>query len=75
MRQMHFFFIKWHINLRGLFNAKASLMVIIKLIAEGDKVVHTFPEGISLKINVIVGLPFQLAYFEATVQHFSHNAN
>ena len=38
----------------------------------GDKGVNTFPKGISLKVKVIVKLEFKLAYFEASVQQFSH---
>ena len=37
-----------------------------------DKEVHTFPKGISLKVNVIVQLELELAYFEAAVLHFNH---
>ena len=33
---------------------------------------HSFPKCISLKVNMIVRLEFELAYFEAVVQHFSH---
>ena len=36
--------------------------------------VHTFPKGISLEVYVIAQLGFELAYFEAIVQHFSHYA-
>ena len=39
-----------------------------------DKRIHTFLKGISLKMNVIAWLEFELVYFEATVQHFSHYA-
>ena len=39
-----------------------------------DKEAHTFPKDISLKLNVIERLEFELAYFEATVQHFSYYA-
>ena len=34
--------------------------------------VSSFPKGISPKVNIIVQLEFELAYFEATVRHFSH---
>ena len=30
----------------------------------------TFPEGISLKVKLIARLEFELAYFDAAVQHF-----
>ena len=32
--------------------------------------VHTFPKGISSKVNVIPWLEFELTYFKLTVQHF-----
>ena len=35
------------------------------------KKVHTFPKGISPKVNVIAGLEFEFTHFEATVQHDS----
>ena len=31
-----------------------------------------FPKGISLKVNVIVQLEFELPYFEATGQNFNY---
>ena len=37
-----------------------------------DKRVHTFPKSIRPKVNVIAQLEFELTYFEATVQLFSH---
>ena len=39
-----------------------------------DKRVYTFPKGISPKVNVIAQLEFELAYFEAAVQRYSHYA-
>ena len=39
----------------------------IQPIAGGNKGVHTFPKGISPKVNVIARLEFELAYFEAAV--------
>ena len=33
---------------------------------------HTFPKGISPKVNVSVRLEFELTYFKAAVQHFNH---
>ena len=35
--------------------------------------VHTFPKDISLEVNIIAQLEFELAYFEATVKQFSLN--
>ena len=37
----------------------------------GDNEVHTFPENISTKVNIVACLEFELAYFEASVQLFS----
>ena len=48
--------------------------LMLKLIAGGDKGIHIFPKGICPKVNIIAWLEFKLAYFETTVQHFSHYA-
>ena len=40
--------------------------------AVGYKGINTFPKIISPKVNVITWLEFELAYFEAAVQHFTH---
>ena len=37
-----------------------------------DKGVHAFPKGICLKVNVITGLKFELAYNDPAVHHFNH---
>ena len=37
-----------------------------------DKEVHTFSKDIGLKANRIEWLEFELTYFKATTQHFSH---
>ena len=39
-----------------------------------NTVVHTFPHGISLKVNVIAQLEFEQAYFEAAIHYISHYA-
>ena len=36
--------------------------------------IHTFPKIIRPKLNVIPRLEFELAYFEAAVQHFIYYA-
>ena len=41
-------------------------------IAVGDKRVHTFSKDISLKLNVIVRLEFELAYHDVTVFDVSY---
>ena len=38
----------------------------------GDKGFHTFPKGISPKVNVIVQLEFELTHYNVLVQHISH---
>ena len=35
---------------------------------KGDKWVHTFPKGISPKVNVIARLEFELATYDVAVQ-------
>ena len=37
-----------------------------------EKGVHTFPKGISLKVNVIARLEFELAYYDSAVQRFNY---
>ena len=37
--------------------------------------VCTFPKGISLKVNIIAQLMFELAYHEAAVHHISRYAS
>ena len=36
-----------------------------------NKGIHTFPKGISLKMNVIVQLEFELAYYDSAVHRFN----
>ena len=38
----------------------------------GDEGVHTFPKGISLKVNIIAWLEIKFAYLKTTVQYFTH---
>ena len=38
----------------------------------GDKGVHAFLKGISLNVNVIAPLEFELTYYETAVQAFSN---
>ena len=59
-----------------LLNAEASLVdeqhwYYLTHSCEGDNRVYTFSNGISYKKNIIERLDFELAYFEATDQHFS----
>ena len=37
-----------------------------------DKGIHTFSNGISPKVNVIVRLEFELAYYDSAVQRFNN---
>ena len=60
------FFVKWQINLCGLYNAKAILldepMWYYLTRSWENKRVHTFPKGIYLKVNVIARLELELAH-------------
>ena len=69
------FFVKSHINLGGLFNAKAILVekqLRCYLTHSSHKEVHAFSKFISQKRNGIVRLEFELAYYDITVQCVSH---
>ena len=46
----------------------------IQPIAKEIRGLIPFPNGISLEVSLIAWLEFELAYFEAAVQHFSHYA-
>ena len=35
---------------------------------------HTFLKGISLKVNIIVQLEFELTYHNVTIQYVTHKA-
>ena len=37
-----------------------------------DKGIHTFPNGICLKVNFIARLEFKLVYYNSAVHHFNH---
>ena len=70
------FFVSWHMNLHGLFNAKAILVeekqwyyLTHIWISKG---VHAFLKIISLKMNVIAWLEFELTFFLSAVHHFSY---
>ena len=71
-------FVLWHINHHGLFNAKVILVEEQQWYyltnSWGDKEVHTFRRGINPEVNVFAQLEFDFAYYNATVQHFSHYA-
>ena len=43
-------------------------MVLFNPLPEGDKGVSIFPKGISLKVNVIARLEFELASYDVAVQ-------
>ena len=42
------------------------------MVAGVDKIVHTFSNSISLKVNVITRLEFDLVYQDDTVQHVNN---
>ena len=71
-------FIFFVINFRDLFNAKGIFVENYQWYylsyCGGYKKVYTFPKSINSKVNVIVHLEFEFAYFEAVVQHVSHCA-
>ena len=70
-----FSFILWHINLRGVFNAKAILLEEQQWSylthCWEDKGVRTFPNGICPKAIVITRVEFELAYYDSAVQCFN----
>ena len=71
------FFVSLHINLRGLFKAKAILVeeqqwYYLTIAGERIKGVKTFPKVISLKIILTTKLEFELSYYNVAVQHASH---
>ena len=72
------FFVQWHINFYGLFNAKAILFEeqqqYYSMHSEKDKRINILTEGICLKTNVKERQEFELSYFKATVLHFNHHA-
>ena len=37
-----------------------------------DKGVHTFPNCVCLKVNVIARLEYELAHYDSAVRHFNH---
>ena len=43
-------------------------------IAESDEKVHAFPKSISLNVNVIAWLEYEISSFKAAVQHINHYA-
>ena len=65
-----------HINLCRLFNAKAILLEeqLWHYLTHRweDKGVHTFPKGIFPKVNIIVRLEYELAYYDSAVHRFNH---
>ena len=38
----------------------------------GDKGAHSFPKGISTKVNVIDRREYELIYFKVVIQNFGH---
>ena len=57
-------FLQWSFNLLGLSNAKSNARW-------EDKEVHTGPQGICPKVNIIAGEVFEHAYYDYAVQR--HN--
>ena len=66
------FFILWHINLCGLLKAKAIFVERqYSYYFRENKRVHAFPKYISLKVNLIAQLEFELAYYDVVVPHIN----
>ena len=72
------FWFLWNTNLRGLFNTKTILgkktVVLLFNYLLGGWKTNTVPKSISPKVNLIVWLEFKLAYYNLSVQYFSHYA-
>ena len=70
------FFVEWHINLWGLFNAKAILVEeqlwYYLTHSLKDKKAHTFYKSISLKVNIIARLEFEFLFYGIAIQHVRH---
>ena len=60
------------INLCRLFNAKEEQYWCYLTHSWEDKGVHTFPNGICPKVNIITRLEFELAYCDSAVHRFNH---
>ena len=60
----------------GLFNVKAihgEERLFYLTHSDGYNGVHAFLKDISLKVNTIAWLEFELAYYDVAVRHISHN--
>ena len=70
------FFVQRHINRRKLFHAKFILqeehLWYYLTYSWKDKGVHTFPKGISPKVNVVAQLEFELANYDSAVHRLNH---
>ena len=70
------YFVEWPIHLCKLFHAKAILLEeqywYYLTHSLEDKGVHTFPQDISLNVNVIAWLEFELAYYDSTVHRSNY---
>ena len=65
------FFVWWHINFHGLFNAKYVLREQKRYYLTQsweNKGVHNIIKTICLKVNVIVGLDFDMTNNDLTIQ-------
>ena len=73
------FFVQWHINLRGLFNAE-TILVDKRLwyyLTHNlrDKAFHNLLNVICSKVYVMEQLGFEPAYYDVTVKDVSHNTS
>ena len=53
---------------------RRTLVILFEPIAGGIRGFMLFSESISLKVNVILQLEFELAYNDLAVKHVNHNA-
>ena len=47
--------------------SRTAVLLVNPYLVGLDKRVHAFPKGISLKVNVIAWLEFEITYFEVEV--------
>ena len=63
--------LNWHMNPYGFFNAKTIIVKCSKkyYLSGGIRGFNTFLWGLSLRVNVVTQIVFELAYFEAVMQY------
>ena len=81
-KRIDWFCLVWFLCFNGistlfrLFNAKSILLEeqLCYYLTHSweDKGVHTFPQSICLKVNVIARLEYEHAFYDSAVHHFNH---